>query len=95
MADQAPNIILIQADKLKPQVLSCYGGSAVTPHLDALVERGSVFRNAYCNFPLCAPSRFSMLSGLWPSRIGAYDNGAEFPAGVPTMAHYLLSLIHI
>lgn len=89
MADQAPNIILIQADQLKPQVLSCYGGSAVAPHLDALVERGSVFRNAYCNFPLCAPSRFSMLSGLWPSRIGAYDNGAEFPAGVPTMAHYL------
>ncbi len=55
MADQAPNIILIQGDQLKPQVLSCYGGSAVTPHLDALAERGSVFRNAYCNFPLCAP----------------------------------------
>ncbi len=42
-----------------------------------------------CNSPLCAPSRFSFLAGQLPSRIGAYDNAAEFPAAIPTFAHYM------
>ncbi|HIL96012.1 MAG TPA: choline-sulfatase, partial [Pseudomonadales bacterium] len=71
MPHNHPNILLIQADQLKPQVLSSYGGPAVTPYLDQLADQGVVFENAYCNFPLCAPSRFSMLSGMLPSRIGA------------------------
>ena len=66
-----------------------YGGPALTPNMEALADAGVVFDNAYCNFPLCAPSRFSMLSGMLPSRIGAYDNGAEFLAQIPTVAHYL------
>ena len=48
-----------------------------------------MFDSAYCNSPLCAPSRFSFLSGLLPSRIGAYDNACEFPADQPTIAHDL------
>jgi len=48
-----------------------------------------VFDSAYCNSPLCAPSRFSMMSGQLPSRIGAYDNACEFPASIPTFAHVL------
>ena len=89
MSSHPPHILFIQADQLKPQVLPGYGGPAVTPHLDRLCEEGVVFENAYCNFPLCAPSRFSMLAGMLPSRIGAFDNAAEFPASTPTMAHYL------
>ena len=89
MADDRPDILFIQADQLKPQVLSGFGGGAVTPHLDRLCDEGVVFENAYCNFPLCAPSRFSMLSGMLPSRVRAFDNGAEFSAATPTMAHYL------
>ena len=89
MTDPLPNILFIQADQLKPQVLSAYGGVAVTPHLDRLCGEGVVFENAYCNFPLCAPSRFSMLAGMLPSRVRAFDNGAEFAAATPTMAHYL------
>ena len=89
MPHNHPNILLIQADQLKPQVLSSYGGPAVTPYLDQLADQGVVFENAYCNFPLCAPSRFSMLSGMLPSRIGAFDNGAEYLAQIPTVAHYL------
>ena len=86
---EAPNILFIQADQLKPQVLASYGGAADTPHLDRLSGEGVVFENAYCNFPLCAPSRFSMLAGMLPSNIGAYDNGAEYLAQIPTIAHYL------
>ncbi len=84
-----PNILLIQADQMKPQVLPAYGGPAAMPHLDRLCGEGVVFENAYCNFPLCAPSRFSMLPGMLPSRVRAFDNAAEFPAATPTMAHYL------
>ena len=85
-----PNLLLIMADQLAPQVLPAYGHPRVrTPHLDRLAEEGVVFENAYCNFPLCAPARFSMLSGRLPSRIGVFDNAAEFPASVPTFQHYL------
>ena len=85
-----PNLLLIMADQLAPQVLPAYGHPGVrTPHLDRLADQGVVFENAYCNFPLCAPSRFSMLSGRLPSRIGAFDNACEFPATVPTLHHYL------
>jgi choline-sulfatase len=90
MTSDAPNILFIQCDQLTAAMLGAYGNpTASTPHLDALAERGVVFDSAYTNFPLCAPSRFSMLSGQLTSNIGAYDNGAEFPSSVPTFAHYL------
>ncbi|MEM7170334.1 MAG: choline-sulfatase [Pseudomonadota bacterium] len=85
-----PSILMIQADQLSASALSCYGNSITqTPHLDRLAGEGAVFEEAYCNYPLCAPSRFSMMTGQLASRIAAYDNGAEFPAGIPTFAHYL------
>ena len=85
-----PNILVVMADQLAPHFTGAYGHPVVqTPALDALVERGVRFDAAYCNFPLCAPSRFSMLSGQLPASIGAWDNGAEFAASVPTLMHYL------
>jgi choline-sulfatase len=54
-----------------------------------LAARGTLFENAYCASPLCSPARFAMLTGKLPSRIGAYDNAAELPAGVPTLLHHL------
>lgn len=85
-----PNILIIQADQLTAGALACYGGqTAQTPHIDQLAREGVVFESFYTNSPLCAPSRFSMMSGQLPSAIGAYDNAAEFAADVPTFAHYL------
>lgn len=87
------NILFIQTDQMTIDVLAAYGNPVCkTPHLDALAARGVVFENAYCNFPLCAPSRFSMATGQLASRIGAYDNAAELPASQPTYAHYLRAL---
>jgi choline-sulfatase len=78
------------ADQLTARALPAYGNRvAKTPHIDALAAAGVVFESFYCNSPLCAPSRFSFLSGRQVSAIGAYDNAAEFPAQVPTFAHYL------
>jgi len=77
-------------DQLTAVALKAYGNTvSKTPHIDDLVKDALIFENSYCNYPLCAPSRFAMMSGRLPSRVGAYDNGAEFPAAVPTMAHYL------
>ena len=86
----APNIVLVMADQLAPQFTGAYGHPLVrTPNIDALAARGMRFDAAYCNSPLCAPSRSSFMSGRLPVGIGAYDNASEFPASVPTFAHYL------
>lgn len=85
-----PNFLILMADQLTARALPAYGNrTARTPHIDALAAGGVVFDSFYCNSPLCAPSRFSFLSGRQVSAIGAYDNAAEFPAQVPTFAHYL------
>ncbi len=90
MADKRPNILFVQADQMAPQSLPLHGHPLVkAPNITALGEAGVVFESAYCNSPLCAPSRFSMLSGLPVSAIAAYDNAAEFPAHIPTFAHQL------
>lgn len=88
-----PNILVIQADQLAANYIGAYRNPiASTPHIDSLAANGAIFDSAYTNFPLCAPSRFSMMSGQLASTIGAYDNGAEFTSSTPTFAHYLRNL---
>ena len=85
-----PNIVVVMADQLAPQFTGTYGHGIVrTPHLDALAARGTRFDAAYCGSPLCAPSRASFMTGMLPSRIGAFDNAAELPSSIPTFAHHL------
>ena len=84
-----PNILVIMADQMNPSVLPIHGGPAKTPHMAALAEKGVLFDAAYCNSPLCSPSRAVFMSGMLPSRTGVYDNAAEFRADIPTFAHYL------
>lgn len=85
-----PNILILMADQMAAPFLPFYAQSPVkVPTLARLAAEGVLFRSAYCNSPLCAPSRFSMMAGQLPSAIGAFDNAAELPAATPTMAHYL------
>ena len=90
MSEQ-PNILMIMADQLTAKVLSFHGAArpARTPALDQLAAEGHVMENAYCPFPICAPSRQAMLTGKLASEIGVYDNGAEFCSAHPTFVHYL------
>jgi choline-sulfatase len=84
------NFLVLMADQMAADALPFLGNSPVkAPNLSRLAERGVLFRSAYCNSPLCGPSRLSMLSGQLPSRIGAYDNACEFAATTPTVAHHL------
>jgi choline-sulfatase len=94
MPTTRPNILFIMADQMAAPVLPMYNPQSVVqmPHLSRLAVEGVVFESAYCPSPLCAPSRFSLVSGQLPSKIGAYDNAADFAADIPTYAHYLRSL---
>lgn len=91
MATKKPNILYIMADQMAAPLLAFHDKNSPikTPNLDRLSEEGVTFDSAYCNSPLCAPSRFVMVTGQLPSKIGAYDNAADLPADTPTYAHYL------
>ncbi|KAK2743206.1 sulfatase [Colletotrichum kahawae] len=86
-----PNILFIMADQLAAPQLKMYNPESQikTPNLDALAAQSVQFDSAYCPSPLCAPSRMSLISGLLPMKIGAYDNAAQISSEIPTYAHYL------
>jgi len=61
-----PNILWTVSEDCPPR-FGCYGDRlADTPHLDRLAERGVLYENAYCPMPVCAPSRFSLITGVAP-----------------------------
>lgn len=66
-----PNIILIFTDELQFSDIACYGGSIPTPEIDKLAAEGLKFTKAYTPASMCTPSRFSVLTGLYPGRCQA------------------------
>ena len=86
-----PNILYIMADQLAAPQLKMYNKDSQikTPNLDKLAEKSVVFDSAYCNSPLCAPSRMAMITGQLPSKIAAYDNASPLSEDTPTASHYL------
>lgn len=83
------NILYIMADQMQANALPMHGGPSLVPNLERLAGEGTVFDAAYCPSPICASSRFSMMAGQLPHKVGAYDNSTEFPCSLPTFAHYL------
>ena len=70
MSDK-PNILYFVADQMRADTQHYLGNPAsVTPNLDKLVEEGVGFENAYCQNPVCVPSRCSFLTGLYPHTTG-------------------------
>ncbi len=72
-----PNVLLIMVDDLNAAVAGLGGHpQAITPNINRLMERGVTFTNAHSNAPLCAPSRASMLTGLYPHTSGYFGGNA-------------------
>ena len=90
MTTRLPNILLIMSDEHAPMYSSTYGHPLVrTPAMDRLAAEGVTFDNAYCNSPLCLPSRMSFMTGRFVHRIGAWDNASPLPQDEVTWAHLL------
>ena len=80
LADK-PNVLLIISDEHNASVMGCAGNRVVrTPNLDRLAAEGVTFDAAYCNSPLCVPSRLSLTSGKYVSRVGAWSNDCWLPS---------------
>ncbi len=84
------NVLLIMSDEHSREIAGCYGNPLVrTPNLDTLAARGAVFENAYCNSPICVPSRASLATGEYVHRTGYWDSAAPYDGRVPSWHHRL------
>jgi uncharacterized sulfatase len=78
-----PNVLFIMTDDMTA-TLGCMGDPiAKTPNIDRLARSGVLFTHAYCQQPLCNPSRASMLTGLRPDTLKVYDLQTNFRTNVP------------
>ncbi len=72
------NVILLMTDEHNPRITGCYGDTLVkTPTLDGLAARGVRFTSAYCQNPICVPSRVSLVSGRMPCHLQTFGNTAN------------------
>jgi choline-sulfatase len=84
------NILIFMVDQLNGTLFPDGPADFLhVPNLRALAERSARFANTYTATPLCAPARAALMSGQLPSRMGVYDNAAEFASSIPTFAHHL------
>jgi len=89
-AAERPNVLFLVADDLNCD-LHCYGHPQVqSPHIDRLAARGVRFEHAYCQYPLCSPSRTSFLTGRRPNvtRIFTLPRGGRFPTDYGDTPHF-------
>jgi len=73
-APERPNVLFIFIDDLRPEIGAYGAPRALTPNLDAMAGQSLLFTNAYCQYPVCGPSRSSLLTGLTPDQLGIYGN---------------------
>ncbi|HEX5079445.1 MAG TPA: sulfatase-like hydrolase/transferase [Geminicoccaceae bacterium] len=92
---QASNVLVIMSDQHSRRILGCYGNDVVqTPNLDRLAGRGTRFTDAYCNCPICVPSRASFATGRYVHDIRYWDNAHPYDGRVPGWGQRLIETGH-
>ena len=87
-----PNILWICTDQQRYDTIGALGYNHVdTPHIDGLVSEGVTFTRAYCQSPICTPSRGSFLTGMYPSAIHVTGNGNDAFPSTPSLVSKRLS----
>ena len=81
------NVLLILSDQQRLDTVSAYGMNSIckTPHIDQLAAEGMKFTNAYTSSAICAPSRASVMTGLYPHKHGVVDNFTNIKEGTPLL----------
>lgn len=87
---RAQNTIFILSDEHNRNIAGCYDHPFIrTPNIDQLAARGTRFTNAYCNSPICVPSRAALATGQYVHRIGCWDNATPYHGQHPSWHHVL------
>ena len=89
--NQRPNILWYCTDQQRFDTIGALGNPHVmTRAIDALVNDGVAFTHAFCQSPICTPSRSSFMTGMYPSRVHNTRNGNEsFPNEPPVVTRLL------
>ena len=90
-APDRPNIVWLTSEDNGPH-MGCYGDAqAVTPNLDALARQGIIFSRCWSNAPVCAPARTTIITGMYPTSLGAEHmrSMVPLPPGVKLFPQYL------
>ncbi len=90
------NVLFILSDEHSRRILGCYGHPVVrTPNLDALAAGGTRFASAYCQTPICVPSRASLATGRWAHAVSSWDNASPYVGTeAPSWGHRLTAQGH-
>lgn len=93
LAKERPNILFIAIDDMRPE-FNCYGKSYIkSPNIDRLADKGLLFERAYCQEPICNPSRTSVMTGMRPEKTGVFHNNQYFRDTKPdavTLSQYFI-----
>ena len=86
-----PNVIIYIADQLRWDAVGAYGlnSMGLTPNVDGMARRGTLFRSHITNQPLCAPSRANLFTGLYQNKNGVWRNGLGLGRDAVTIATVL------
>lgn len=85
-----PNILIIQSDQHRFDCLGTTGNPDVrTPNIDAIANDGTTFEQSFCPYPVCTPSRYSFLTGLWVHQHLGWTNHSTIPNGMATFPRIL------
>ncbi len=89
-SDTRPNILIVHADQHRADCVGAYGNDQImTPHIDHLADDGVRFDRCYCPFPVCTPSRYSMISGLYVHEHRGATNHSTMIPGTETFPRIL------